>query len=103
TAARALELSHADATFTRGIAQRAVGRIALAAGDLGEADMRLSQALATFTESDASFEAARTRVDLAVMCVKRGDRDAARAHLVAAVAVFEAANAPKRTVHARDL
>ncbi|HWM78999.1 MAG TPA: hypothetical protein VNS56_15585, partial [Methylomirabilota bacterium] len=84
-------------------AQRAAGRIAYAGGELGAAEEYLSQALETFTGSGAAFEAARTRVDLAALRAKRGDKDAAREHLSAALAVFEVANVPKRSVQARDL
>ena len=97
TVAAALALSEGGRRpLNIGIAQRAAGRIAYAGGDLDEAERRLSQALETFLESGAAFEVARTRVDLAAARGKREDGDGARAYLAAALATFEAANAPKR-------
>src|SRR6266446_9419348 len=43
-----------------GLAQRALGRIALASGILAEATTYLQEALQTFTEIHANFEAGRT-------------------------------------------
>jgi hypothetical protein len=63
----------------------------------------LTGALATFTRCGADFEAARTRLDLAAVRARRGDPDAAREDLAAALAAFEAANAPKRAAQAREL
>src|SRR5262249_39944340 len=66
TAGRALALSQADgAPLNIGLAQRALGRIGRAQGDLDEAERLLCQALGTFTACGAQFEAARTRMDVA--------------------------------------
>jgi DNA-binding SARP family transcriptional activator/tetratricopeptide (TPR) repeat protein len=95
TAARALEISQAEGmTFNVGLAQRAVGRIALASEDVTMARHSLTAALAAFTACDARFEAARTQVDLARLFAIAGDTELARDHLAVAITVFEAANAP---------
>jgi hypothetical protein len=49
------------------------------------------------------FEAGPTRVDIAGVRSTRGDKDGAREHLVAALAIFEEANTPKRAAAVRDL
>ena len=104
TAARALEFAVTDGTpYNAGIARRALGRIHHASGDLDAAGVWLTQALATFTECSATFEAARTRVDLAVLHAQRGEREAACEHAEAALSVFESATAPRRAESARAL
>ncbi len=104
TAARALALSQAAGMpFNIGMAQRAIGRIARADGDLDVAERHLTEALETFAACSAMFEAARTRVDLAGVRAKRGDELAARQHLHLAMATFETAGAPKRVAEASDL
>jgi class 3 adenylate cyclase/transcriptional regulator with XRE-family HTH domain/tetratricopeptide (TPR) repeat protein len=52
-------------TWAVGLAQRALGRIALAGGDRRHAERWLGDALATFEGVRSSFDAARTRVALA--------------------------------------
>jgi tetratricopeptide (TPR) repeat protein len=52
-------------TWAVGLAQRALGRIALAGGDRPQANRWLGDALATFERVRSSFDAARTRVALA--------------------------------------
>jgi hypothetical protein len=51
-----------------GIAQRALGRVAAAAGDGVGAERWLRASLASFTAIGAPFEAARTRLDLGLAC-----------------------------------
>jgi DNA-binding SARP family transcriptional activator len=103
-AAEALRLGQADGPpFNIGLAQCALGRIAHAAGEHAAAEVSLGEALESFEGCQATFEAARTRVELAAVRVVQGDADAARAHLAAALAVFEAAGAPARAAAARRL
>lgn len=103
-AARALELGELDATpLNIGLAQRALGRIGDVEGRPEAAVGYLSEALGTFTGCRAAFEAARTRVDLAGVEAARANPGAARAHLVTAIATFEAAGAPRRAARARDV
>jgi len=52
--------------YGSGMAQRAMGRIARAAGDREGAERWLREALESFLTLEAAFEAARTRLDLAV-------------------------------------
>jgi DNA-binding SARP family transcriptional activator len=103
-AERALELGQAGGMpLNVGFAQRLLGRIGRAGGDLEAADRWLSQALTTFNACAATFEAGRTYLDLAAVRTARGQADAARGHLRAALAVFEAARAPARAAEARAL
>jgi class 3 adenylate cyclase/tetratricopeptide (TPR) repeat protein len=53
--------------YGSGMAQRALGRIARAAGDLAEAGRWLGEALESFLAIQASFEVARTRLELALL------------------------------------
>jgi class 3 adenylate cyclase/tetratricopeptide (TPR) repeat protein len=53
--------------YGSGMAQRALGRIARAAGDLAEAGRWLGDALESFRAIQAPFEMARTRLDLALL------------------------------------
>ena len=104
TADHALELARADGMpFNVGVAQRALGRIAHAEGDDTRAAQLLADAVTTFSECGATFEVARTRVNLAAARAALDDARAAREHLAAAIADFEAANAPKRSAAARAL
>jgi DNA-binding SARP family transcriptional activator len=88
--------------FNLGLVERALGRIAHASHDLDQAQAHLASALARFGGCGASFEAGRTRVDLAELAAARGDRETAGEYLRLAVAAFERANAPKRATAARE-
>jgi DNA-binding SARP family transcriptional activator len=102
TASRALDVGQSDGfIFSTGLALRALGRIALARRSFGEAELRLSRALATFTECGAAFETARTRADLSELFAHKGEWKAARDHLAAALMGFRKARAPKRIAEAR--
>jgi DNA-binding SARP family transcriptional activator len=103
-AGHALDLARLDETpLNIGLAQRSLGRIAHAGGDLEAAGSCLCEALGTFVGCHAAFEAARTRLDLAAVDAARGKTDAAREHLAAALATFETANAPRLATAARAL
>lgn len=102
TASRALEVGQSDGfKFSTGLALRALGRIAIARRSFGEAELRLSQALAKFTECGAAFETARTQADLAALFAHKRERKAARDYLAAALMGFRQARAPKRVAEAR--
>ena len=91
------------APFNIGLARRALGRIALADGDVGGAQADLAAALATFTAMGATFEVARTHVELGRACAARGGHAAALEHFRAAGRIFDAARAPRRTAEVADL
>jgi class 3 adenylate cyclase/tetratricopeptide (TPR) repeat protein/ribosomal protein L40E len=79
-AARARELALQALSITReakflfgvGLAQRTLGRIERASGDLAGAQTYLRKALDTFTALEVPFEAARTHVDLAELAHAQG-------------------------------
>jgi hypothetical protein len=96
-AERAVAMGEADgAPFNIGLARRALGRIALADGDLAAAHAHLAGALATFAAMGATFEVGRTHVDLGRACAAQGARPGAREHWLAACRIFDAAGAPRR-------
>jgi tetratricopeptide (TPR) repeat protein len=85
-----------------GWALRVQGRIARATGDCSEAQTRLLQAVATFDEMGAPFEAARTRVELAEML--EGERpDQARALARQGLAGLNALNLVRHATRAKTL
>ena len=98
---RSKSVSPMDSMFSTGLALRALGRIALTRRNFGEAELRLSRALATFTECGAAFEAARTQADLAALSACKLEWKAARDCLAAALMGFKRARAPKRVAEAR--
>ena len=75
-------------------AQRALGRIALAAGAFSEATERLLEALETFAAIGARFEEASTRLDLAACAGRQDEGERAAAHLAEALALFNRLPAP---------
>ena len=74
--------------YLRALAGRAEGGLCLALGDAQGSLPRLRAAWAAWQEVDAPYEAARTRVLVAVACRKLGDEDAARMEEDAARSVF---------------
>ncbi len=77
-----------------GYAERAVGRVALAAGQLDEAEAAVNRSLSTFAAGEALAQAARSRLPLAEIRAARGDQDAAAAELDAARQTFAQMRAP---------
>jgi class 3 adenylate cyclase/tetratricopeptide (TPR) repeat protein len=86
-----------------GLAQRAVGRIAAAAGDPEEAAARLGEALEGFLRLQVPFEVARTRLDLAALAHGGGHKQEAFEQLRQARAVFVALRVPRYTEQANAL
>ncbi|HET7701143.1 MAG TPA: adenylate/guanylate cyclase domain-containing protein [Candidatus Limnocylindria bacterium] len=73
----------------RAAAERARGAVSLAQGATAEALRQLRQALASWQELEAPYEAAQTRMLIAQACRASGDGDAASLELAAAKATFE--------------
>ncbi|MGH7333400.1 MAG: hypothetical protein ACREKS_11810, partial [Candidatus Rokuibacteriota bacterium] len=78
-----------------GYAERAVGRLALATGKLGDAEAALERARQTFLDIEARAQAARSHLPLAEVRAARGDRDAAATDLRTAQDLFVAMRAPR--------
>jgi DNA-binding NtrC family response regulator/tetratricopeptide (TPR) repeat protein len=91
----AMRLS-AGASYSYGLgwARHAMGRIALAGGDLAAADTYLTDALETFTRTYARFLVARTRLSLAGLAHARNDRPEVARQLDAAYAAFRMLRIP---------
>jgi hypothetical protein len=101
--ADALALSReAASTFNVAVAERALGRIALATGDPAAVDY-LRSSLQAFTACEAAIDVAVTHVWLAEAQAAAGDPAAARAHLDLACEAFTTANTPRRLEAARAL
>ncbi len=89
--------------WATGVAQRALGRIARAAGGAGEAEDRLREALQTFAAIEARFDVAVTRLALAEHARLEGRPDEATTHLGEARAILDRLPAPKYRERAERL
>jgi DNA-binding NarL/FixJ family response regulator len=78
----------ADSLLLDALAAGADGSVRLASGDDAEALVALRRAWAAWNEIDASYEAARVRVLIALACRAIGDEDTAAMELEAASRVF---------------
>jgi hypothetical protein len=86
-----------------GVAQRAMGAVALAEGDVPKALGHLGEALETFSRIEASYEVARTHVALARGEHARGDPIAAATHLASARRLFADLDVPRWVERTIDL
>jgi DNA-binding CsgD family transcriptional regulator len=90
--AAADELSKVAATlgapYLHALSARATGAVLLAEGDARGALVTLRDAWMSWQELEAPYEAARTRVTIALVCRTLGDEDGAEAELDAARSVF---------------
>jgi DNA-binding NarL/FixJ family response regulator len=73
-----------NAVFLRALSSRAIGAVLLAEHDTRSALLNLRQSWLHWCELQAPYEAARTRVLLAMACREMGDEDAAEVELAAA-------------------
>jgi DNA-binding NarL/FixJ family response regulator len=78
----------ADSQLLDAIAAGADGAVRLAGGDHAEALVALRRAWVAWQGIDATYEAARVRVLIALACRELGDSDAATVELEAAAKVF---------------
>jgi tetratricopeptide (TPR) repeat protein len=84
-------------SFAVGYAQRALGRLARAAGDLPAAEMQIREALETFRSGGAALEVGRTLLILADLAVGRGTTPAAAGLLSEAHRIFRERGAHRLT------
>jgi tetratricopeptide (TPR) repeat protein len=75
-------------------AQRTMGRMARADGDMAAAEQYLQEALSTFAAMQARFEVGRTHLALAELALAQDHREAVTLHLSAAHQLFTALNVP---------
>ena len=102
-ASQGLELAQASGTLLGiGWAERTLGHIAQARGALGDAEEHLEEALRTFTATEAGFELARTRFDLAALAWARGRRETGATHLAEAHRQFRALGLPRWVERAEE-
>jgi tetratricopeptide (TPR) repeat protein len=85
-----------------GWAQRTLARIARHAAS-ADAMSRMLEALATFEEAHACFEAARTRLDLVEIATTQGDLGTASRYLTGVAELFTASGAPRYVERATAL
>jgi hypothetical protein len=86
-----------------GLAQRALGRIHRAAGELTEGGVRLRESLESFRSIQAAFEEGRTHLDLALLAHDGGDDVESARHLGEAYRRFKELRVPKYVERAERL
>jgi DNA-binding SARP family transcriptional activator len=86
-----------------GYAERALGRVDVAAGRLNDGEAALERALHTFAAAEARAQVARTRVALGRARAARGDVHAAAADLRAAHVLFGQMRTPRLVERVRQL
>ena len=80
-----LEISRATGfTWAVGLAQRALGTIARRRGDLGDAEAKLSESLATFTVIQSRLDEGRSHLALAELLQAQAEPERAAEHVEAA-------------------
>jgi class 3 adenylate cyclase/tetratricopeptide (TPR) repeat protein len=84
-------------------ALRALGRIAMRQGNLGEAEALFGKSFETFADVGALFEAARARLDLAGLAHQRGDLTNAVEHIASARTAFFERRLPRHVERAERL
>jgi tetratricopeptide (TPR) repeat protein len=95
-ASQGLELARLSGTVLGvGWAERILGHVAQARGALADAEEHLEEALRTFTATEAGFELARTRLDLAAIVWAQGRRETGATLLVEAHRQFRALDVPR--------
>lgn len=92
-----------DAPFLRAVAGHVRGAVLLAEDDPRAALVALHGALGTWSELEAPYEAARTRVLIAVACRQLGDTDGADIELEAARRVFTQLGAAPELARVEEL
>lgn len=92
-----------EAPFLRALAGRATGAVLLAEGSARAALAALHRASAAWDEVEAPYEAARTRVLIALACRQLGDGDSADMELEAARQVFRQLGAAPDLAYADGL
>ena len=89
--------------YGSGMAQRALGRIARAAGDPDAAAGALREALESFRSIQAPFEVGRTQLELALLAHAQGNSEETARQLGAAHRLFTELRVPKYVARAESL
>jgi class 3 adenylate cyclase/tetratricopeptide (TPR) repeat protein len=89
--------------YGTGLAQRALGRVATAAGDKAEAEDWLREALESFRAIQAPFEEGRTHLDLALLAHREGEAGEAARQLGEAYRLFSELRVPQYLARAERL
>ncbi len=89
--------------YGTGWAQRSLGRIALAEGELESSEAWLRRALQTFVEIRSPYEQARTMLDLAVAVCRLGRAEEAAGHLGEARRRFRELGVPRYVARSEQL
>src|SRR5437867_7735075 len=84
----------AGSIYGIGLADRALGRIAYAKGDLTTAGTHLDRALHTFASMETRYDLGRVHLDLALLAHAEGDEDGAANHLHQADQLFSTLRLP---------
>lgn len=92
-----------DSPYLRAVVEYARGCVLLAEGDAGAACVALRRAWLAWHELEASYEAARVRLQMARACSLLGDHDTAEMELDAARRVFEQLDAVPALTQVRHL
>jgi hypothetical protein len=104
TAAEAVQAAtQARFQFGLGLSHRALARVIQAQGVLAEAEAQFQTAHTHFSEVNARFEVARTRLDLSLLAHVQGRRLEAREHLTDAHSRFLELRVPRYAARAEAL
>src|SRR4051812_37234911 len=91
-----------DHKLYRGVVCRAWGVAHTLAGEYGQAEARLTQALTIFRQMGTRWQIGRTEFELGELAVARGDRPEARDHFSLALAAFDAMRAEPASTRTRS-
>ena len=93
----------AGSIYGIGLADRALGRIAYAKGDLTTAGTHLDRALHTFASMETRYDLGRVHLDLALLAHAKDDRARAANHLRQADQLFATLGLPSHSARVHEM